>query len=199
MTVWRTFVFEDREYEVGDDGSVRRDGRPIKLTLGSTGYLYANLRSKAGARKCATAHSMVAHCFIGPRPSGLQVRHLDGDPHNNRAANLAYGTARENSADAKMHGTVLRGRDLQNARLTERGVMAVRCLAGLVPLTVMATSMGVSTSIISQAARGETWQHITEPMTTEQALRCLWPLDRQAKRAERKGIRLYADSTGGHS
>lgn len=196
MTEWREYRFIDRTYEVSDDGQVRREGVGLKLTIGSTGYLYANLRSLAGQRKCATAHSLVAHCFHGPRPDGLQVRHLDGDPHNNRAPNLAYGTAKQNSADAKMHGTLHRGEDQTSAKLTERGVAAVRRLAGYVPLRIVAEALGVSPSIVSQAARAETWQHVAEAMSFEDALRAIWPLDRAAKRAERKGIRLYSDSTG---
>lgn len=208
MTIWMDYVFDGRTYGVSDDGRVRTDeGRVLKLTQGSTGYLYAHLRGLSKARKCATAHSLVAHCFHGPRPKGLQVRHLDGDPLNNRADNLAYGTARQNAQDAKMHGTLVRGQGFKNARLTDRGVAAIRRLNGFVPLRVMADAMGASISIVSQAARRETWQHIEDhSLTWEEALRAIWPLDRQEKRRERKrqrGLdpfeiadRLYAEYRG---
>lgn len=50
-------------------------------------------------------HAVIALTFLGPRPEGLQVRHLDGDPTNNRITNLAYGTQTENAQDMLRHGT----------------------------------------------------------------------------------------------
>jgi hypothetical protein len=47
----------------------------------------------------------VAEAFHGPRPVGLEVRHLDGDSLNNAASNLRYGTRTENLLDAVEHGT----------------------------------------------------------------------------------------------
>ena len=55
--------------------------------------------------------------FVGPYPEGMEVRHLDGDPANNRWApgneqetqaaggNLIYGTHAENMQDMLRHGT----------------------------------------------------------------------------------------------
>lgn len=43
--------------------------------------------------------------FAGPCPEGLEVRHLDGDPANNRLTNLCYGTHSENVQDSLRHGT----------------------------------------------------------------------------------------------
>jgi HNH endonuclease len=43
--------------------------------------------------------------FEGACPEGLQVRHLDGDPKNNKFENLVYGTPKENMEDRdKVHG-----------------------------------------------------------------------------------------------
>jgi hypothetical protein len=49
-------------------------------------------------------HSLVAEAFIGPRPIGLEVRHLDGDSTNNAVDNLRYGTHAENMQDRVKHG-----------------------------------------------------------------------------------------------
>lgn len=170
MPEWRDFPWRDRLYQVSDDGQVRDagTGRVLTLTKGNTGYLYANM-SCGGARKCQTVHSMVAHCFLGPRPAGQQVRHLDGCRTNNGVGNLAYGTAADNSRDAKIHGTIVRGEGSGNAKLTERGVLAIRRLKGLVPLHVLAKALGVSKSIISQATLS-TWQHVSGEISTEDAL-----------------------------
>ena len=63
-------------------------------------------------------HVLVMEAFAGPCPPGFQVRHLDGDPLNNRWApgvtaeevraaggNLFYGTPKENCKDRdEVHG-----------------------------------------------------------------------------------------------
>jgi hypothetical protein len=52
----------------------------------------------------AKVHHLVAAAFIGPRPEGALVRHLDDIPANNHPANLAYGTESDNAADALRNG-----------------------------------------------------------------------------------------------
>jgi hypothetical protein len=49
-------------------------------------------------------HVLVALAFIGPRPTGEYVRHLDDNPRNNCLENLAYGTPAENQADMARNG-----------------------------------------------------------------------------------------------
>lgn len=42
--------------------------------------------------------------FVGPRPEGLEVRHLDGDPSNNVLSNLTYGTRSDQRMDDVRNG-----------------------------------------------------------------------------------------------
>jgi len=49
-------------------------------------------------------HRLVAEAFI-PNPEGLPfVRHLDDNPANNAASNLAWGTRSDNGVDAVRNG-----------------------------------------------------------------------------------------------
>lgn len=50
-------------------------------------------------------HVLVAAAWLGPRPDGLVIRHLDGNSRNNDVRNLAYGTPAENVRDTVRHGT----------------------------------------------------------------------------------------------
>lgn len=50
-------------------------------------------------------HYLVLLAFVGDRPEGMDIRHLDGDPENNKVENLMYGTRSENTFDAVRHGT----------------------------------------------------------------------------------------------
>ena len=72
------------------------------------GYCRVHLQIN-GETKSKSVHSLVAEVFIGPRPKGLQIRHLDGYKANNRSGNLVYGTAKENEADKVLHGTKATG------------------------------------------------------------------------------------------
>lgn len=92
-------------YEVSAIGQVRsiRTGRVLKHTVSGDGYHRVNLKAD-GRRESRTVHRVVAESFIGERPAGHHIRHLDGDKDNNRLGNLAYGTASENVADTKRLG-----------------------------------------------------------------------------------------------
>lgn len=75
----------------------------VMRTTMSAGYPGVILR-RDGKRKMMRAHVAVALAFLGPRPPGQDVRHLDGDHTNPHVSNLAYGTRTENMADAIRHG-----------------------------------------------------------------------------------------------
>lgn len=59
----------------------------------------------AGKPLTRLVHILVLEAFVGPKPLGMETRHLDGNPANNVLTNLTYGTPRENAADRDTHGT----------------------------------------------------------------------------------------------
>jgi hypothetical protein len=97
-------------YEVSDAGRIR--SQPRRRTRGGilkpcpapNGYLQVTL-TQDGIRRTTSVHVIVAAAFHGPRPDGLQVRHLNGDQADCRAVNLAYGTPSQNNLDKRQHGT----------------------------------------------------------------------------------------------
>ena len=104
-------------YEVTSDGKVfsishnwRGYGRrELSQSLNSYGYPSVRL-SIGGSRKRVTVHVLVAEKFLGEKPSQKhQVRHLNGDKTDNRACNLAWGTAKENADDRERHGRTSSG------------------------------------------------------------------------------------------
>ena|SRR5689334_18303510 len=111
--VWER-VTSDPDYEVSDRGRIRswkvyrfRPGpRILNPPLGHGGYPTAWLaRGARGQGVKRMMHVLVAEAFLGKRPPGAVIRHLDGNPLNNTVANLAYGTNSENQRDAVQHGT----------------------------------------------------------------------------------------------
>ncbi|SRR6266700_883896 len=101
-------------YEVSDLGRTRslrrktasgfRGGRVLKGRAHPSGHFQVTL-SAENVASTKYVHQLVAEAFIGERPAGQEVRHLDGDPANNARSNLAYGTKGDNVLDAVRHGT----------------------------------------------------------------------------------------------
>lgn len=44
-------------------------------------------------------HEIIAHAFIGERPAGLVIDHIDRNSHNNNPSNLRYCSVSENIAN----------------------------------------------------------------------------------------------------
>src|SRR5579872_6660011 len=99
MEQWREFG----NYEVSNIGRIRR-------AVGGAGCRAGRIIAQWVTRKHATVllwhdgkskhHSvadLVAHCFIGLKPQGWEVNHIDGDPLNNSVENLEYCTDRKST------------------------------------------------------------------------------------------------------
>lgn len=90
--------------EVNSDGRSRRlRGRIRKPIDDGRGYRAVRLYA-AGRGTNYKVHALVLDAFVGPRPDGMEVRHLDGDRWNASLSNLAYGTHSENCQDILRHG-----------------------------------------------------------------------------------------------
>jgi hypothetical protein len=99
-------------YEVSNLGRVLsrhlwrgdRGPRVLRPQLDGAGYPSFSLHGD-GERRTVAAHRLVAWTFLGSRPDGQEIRHLDGNCLNNSLDNLAYGTPSQNKQDAVRHGT----------------------------------------------------------------------------------------------
>lgn len=166
---WRPVPGYEGLYEVSGDGRVssvaRLDtmGRPVggrDLTPhpDRAGYMIVHLSGGSRQhRRHVKVHRLVAAAFCGH--SDLEVRHLDGNPANNCAENLAYGTARQNAADRARHCTSGRGIANNKARLTASTVRAIRerYAAGGVTQCQLAREYGVTQAHISAIIRSQSW------------------------------------------
>jgi len=115
---WLPIPGYEGRYDVSDLGRVRSwlpwRGEPVprirKALVNDNGHLAVSL-SNDGCQVTAKVHQLVMLAFVGPRPDGLETRHLDGNSVNSRLDNLTYGTHSENSMDRVSHGTWTNGRD----------------------------------------------------------------------------------------
>lgn len=164
-------------YCVGSDGSVwsccrvgrtnkdkRSDQwRPKPPTVARHGYLVVRLR-RDGKGVTKTVHSLVATAFHGPCPESQECRHLDGNPANAAASNLAWGTVAENAADRKLHGTDPVGIKHGRHVLDEATVIEIRkrIVAGDSQQDI-AAAFDISRTAVEAIRHLRTWSHIPWP------------------------------------
>jgi len=80
-----------------------RGGGILKLFPGAQGYYMVKLW-RDGKPTTKMAHRLIAQTFLGPRPDGLEIRHLNDNKLDNRLVNLVYGTRSENKLDSVRNG-----------------------------------------------------------------------------------------------
>lgn len=166
IEIWRAVVGLEGRYEVSSLGRVRslrfvnrhvdalRD-EPLILTAHQTaGYR----RIEIGNSHRQVSH-LVAEAFIGPRPDGSEVCHLNGVRDDDRSENLDYGTPLENAQQRTAHGTTARGETSGPSKLTEDAVREIRRV-GPRRSTMLAQKFGVSTSAIRRVLQGTSWAHV---------------------------------------
>jgi HNH endonuclease len=166
-------------YRVGDDGSVwsrrRRGGgridhesRPladewhrIKATLRYDGYRYVQL-SVAGRSWQIGVRLLVLQTFVGPRPPGMECRHLNSDRTDDRLANLGWGTVHQNAADRIKNGTQSCGEAHPSAKLDEPRVREIlgSHRAGI-SIGELSRRYRVARATIRKIVRGRAWKHVS--------------------------------------
>src|SRR5699024_3039426 len=134
---WKPVVGYEGLYEVSNMGRVKRLGRKVKASYGSTQYRpemilkhwvhndgrYCVTLRKNSKKKNKRINILVAEAFIGERPEGYHVCHISGDYTDNNLSNLRYDTVRENSIDHYRQGS--KG---PNGKLSIEQVLEIRKL-----------------------------------------------------------------------
>jgi len=107
---WRPVVGHEARYSVSNLGRVRGPRGHILKARYNPKRRYCAIHLDQGGGKYVDRylHVLVAEAFLGPKPTGLDVNHKDGNRQNNAASNLEYITRSENHRHAAALG--LRGR-----------------------------------------------------------------------------------------
>lgn len=181
MEVWKV-IDSHPDYSVSSYGRVKRttpnrygimSNKPLVPVRGNHGYFGVNLHCET-RQTVKLVHSLVCEAFHGKRPSKKhQAAHSDGDRSNNKAANISWKTASQNSMDKHRHGTMRTGKKHHaiympecmprgelhgNAKLTDQLVKNIR--RDKRPQSVIAAEIGVTQSLISMVKTRKIWNHI---------------------------------------
>lgn len=153
-------------YEISEFGVVRRlkpakatkPGKILKSFPDSCGYMRISLMRDKKQITCKV-HQLVAEAFIGPRPEGMEVNHIDTVRTNCHFTNLEYCTHLENMRHAFRTTGHNRGEKHGLVKMTEKDVIeARRRRACGEQYQSIADSMGYSRSNIVNAVLGYTWK-----------------------------------------
>lgn len=195
---WRPVVGYEGWYSVSNLGRVRRDvggtrtyaGRICKPYERREGYQFVGICAGShSSLKHRSVHQLVAEAFIGPRPPGTGVNHLNNIRSDNRPENLEWATPKQNTAHALKQGRIAtgdrqgarlhpetrprgdahharthpeklaRGEHNGNSKLTEAIVRDI--LTSPLPVKSLAAIHGVSQSLVYQVRSRSIWLHVT--------------------------------------
>ena len=146
------------DYQVSNLGNVRslkrKKPRLLKPWTTAQGYKQVRLYLNTDTSVYLKVHYLVLKTFLGERPEGHCVRHLDGDRTNNELSNLAYGTSEANWNDRIDH-------DTYGYKLNIRKVRIIRGLhkCGFTT-TRLSEIFRVTTSHISRIVHHRQWTNV---------------------------------------
>lgn len=136
---WKPILGYEGFYEVSDLGRVRNiksrrgtyigkihKARPYGGSKRKMPPYWAVALHKNGVSKNFNVARLVAVAFIGPRPEGCEINHIDANKANNAATNLEYVTPTENKRKAWADGTYWhKGISNRLSKLTEEQVLRI--------------------------------------------------------------------------
>lgn len=153
---WRPVPGLEDRYEVSRDGRVRTQPKVLKpYPSKNRGHLQINL----GLHRRSYVHRLVAEAFL-PNPEGKRVvNHKNGNPADNRVANLEWATHAENN----LHGWRSNGRVATHAKAVSCYGSDGKLVATYASAAAAAKVIGVQRASIYGAIRrkgtcgGMTW------------------------------------------
>lgn len=159
IEIWKDIPGYEGAYQASSLGRIRSLERPI-TQIGRCGKPFTRILKgkilKAGrynkdghlsvvlgrGTNGIQVHYLVALTFIGERIGNLDIRHLDGNPQNNRLDNLVYGTRSENVIDVYRQGNKWRKTSVEQATQIKQ------LLESNLKCTEIAQIVGVQPSVV---------------------------------------------------
>ncbi len=155
-------IFKNKKYTVSNYGNVFNVIKNKKLSscINTGGYPCVSLTMKP-KNIFVTVHKLVAHEFIGKRPEGYQINHIDGNKINNCVENLEYVTPAQNIKHAVTNGLMPKGEMASGSKITEETAIKIKNLFSRIKcMTKIAKKFNLSRTTVCQLIYGKTWKHL---------------------------------------
>lgn len=148
----------------GDGGVISPSGRSRKLDLDKHGYPRFSVKFNSSPTGLPV-HRLAAYQKFGEAmfEDGIQVRHLDGDPANNKLENIAVGTQSENMLDRPREVRIAHGRlsGRARSRLSDQDVIDIRQkFSKGAPLSQIMREYGIAKSTASYIKNRKTYRYL---------------------------------------
>jgi DNA-binding transcriptional regulator YiaG len=167
---WRPVPEFEHLYSVSSLGRIQRTaggkgvraGRILKVRPKKSGHLRVVL-CKNGVVTEKSIHQLVALAFIGPRPQGKEVNHVDRVPDNNRSTNLEYLTPIENVRHSidNIRAARFKRTHCVHAKLSPDNIRQVRQMFNDgVKTKTIARIFNVHYNTVRAIFNGKAWQNI---------------------------------------
>lgn len=163
---WRPVIGFEKWYEVSTLGTIRRStdglrrgikaGFVVKQHVIKSGYIIVGLHNR-DTRKTHSlqVHNVVTAAFLGPKPKGIQVNHIDGNKQNAALSNLEYVTGGDNQRHAYCLG-------LMKKSLNPSLVREIRLYQGRLSSPATAAIFGVSATTVQYIWRRVYWSTVDD-------------------------------------
>ena len=160
--IWKRIIDYEDEYAVSNHGDVWSYRRGKILKACSNGNYYVVSLSKNNISKSICIHKLVARAFIGTRPLGKNINHIDGHRYNNESKNLEYVTQKENVHNSVRLGLHPKGIRHGKAKLTEAEVLKIREIHKDKKKIYRHTAIQfrIDASVIKEIINRTLWKHI---------------------------------------
>jgi len=160
METWKT-ITDYPKYKVSNMGNVLgAHGKALKpYDRKNNGYLSAWI-----AGRNFTIHSLVMREFVGIRPAGMVINHINGIKWDNRLENLEYCTQSHNIKEDFIHKRrSLIGEKNTQSKIKESDVLDIMSLykTGKYSYSMLAKKYDMSISGISNIFNGHCWSYLT--------------------------------------
>lgn len=131
---------------------------PFSRNAGGYGQVWCDQRVQLATR-------LVCEWVYGKSPSERHVAaHRCGQGHTGCVSkkHLYWATQKQNIADARRHGTIVRGEQTRSAKVSERDVKYIRQMRGKVFQKDLAEKFGLHQSQVSLIQSGKNWGWLKE-------------------------------------
>lgn len=153
-------------YTISPYGDIQnKDGILLKPYINEKGYKQYNpSRSFTNPRRSIEVHVLVAHMFIGPRPEGMYINHIDCNKLNCHYSNLEYVTPLRNAQHARENNLYEVLEDRYNASLTNEEVHMVCSLleSNVQYDDILEQVVGLTRDVLKKIRSGDNYREISK-------------------------------------